>query len=163
MAANLLAAGAAKGLAENKNAPIVVGALIIGVVALGYFGIYRPIIRPRLCKTGILTCETKDQKLDRKIARFDGFNPKYFDRFRLTISDATAKVIRNNIKSALSGAGTNEEELYSALLQAGTKHNLSLVSHYYAAAYGKSLADAINDDTNYTEKKRVWDILKEFS
>lgn len=160
MAAPLIAASAAKGLAENKYSPFIVGGLIVGIGAIAYFGIYRGLVRPRLCSSGILECETKGMKLDRKIAEFDGFNPTYYEPFNLTISYEKAKALRNQIRDAIKGAGTNEESLFSAIQSVGSKHNLSLVSKEYQAQYGTSLADSINDDTSYTEKKRILDILK---
>jgi hypothetical protein len=159
MAGQLIAASAAKGVAESKYGPLIIVGTIVGVAAIAYFGIYRGLIRPKLCSTGILDCETKEQRLARKIARFEGFSSSYYDPTKTTITPTAAKVKADQINDAFGFFNDNESLLYGALDSVGSKANLALVSIVYFDRHGISLPDDINARISYSEKKRIYDII----
>jgi hypothetical protein len=159
MAAQVVAASAAKGVAESKTGGLIIGLTVLGVAAFGYFVIYRGIVRPQLCRFNVMNCETKEQKLARKIARFEGFQISFFDPTKITVDAMTAKTLADQVQKAWGFFNDNEEQLYGALKRVSTKRNLAAVSYEYQIRHGVSLPDDINRRTNYAEKMRIYDII----
>lgn len=151
-------AGAAEGLAKNKWTPIVVVGGVVGVIALVYFGIYRPV----MCKFGVIECadDKKIKALKVKIQRNEGFNPNFYDATKLTISHDLAKETADKLYDALYG-NDDEEAVYSLLASAKNINNLSLVSKYYFQRKGVSLVDnLVGDMDSLEELTRTYDIIQ---
>ena len=148
---------AVEGLAKNKATPYIIGSVILIGLGLTYFGVVRPI----LCATGVSDCK-KGEKL-RETMSYKGFDPNYSRPSKVTISHGRAKQLAQQIYK--SGGIFNDDEggFYSALEEAGSADNLSLIARMFSAKHKKSLADYITyylDDAD--EIERVKDILKSY-
>ena len=147
-------------LAKNKWTPIVLGVVILGVAAVAYFGVVRPI----LCKTGIATCsgDRRRKKIEEKLKNSDSFNPNFYQASKITMSHTQAKTIADKIEKALSGAD-DEEAVYGLLRDAKNANNLSLISFYYNQRHQQSLVDnLIYDMSSEEELQRILNIIQDF-
>ena len=157
MVGAIAGAKAAEGLAQNKATPYIIGGVVLVGLGLTYFGIVRPI----LCATGVADCK-KGKKM-RDIMNYKGFDPNYSRPSKVTISHDRAKKLAKQIKD--SGGVFNDDEggFYSALEEAGSADNLSLIARMFAAKYKKSLAEYITyylDDAG--EMERIKDIINSY-
>lgn len=157
----MVGAAAAHGLAQNKWTPIVAGVVIIGVSAVAYFGIIRPI----MCRTGIAkNCgsDKRRKKLEERLKKSDGFNPNFYIASKLTITHQRAKEIADKLNKALSGAD-DEEAVYALLADAKNLNNLSLISYYYQMRHKQSLVDNLAYDMGSEEElQRMVSIVQNY-
>ena len=158
MAAPLIAAAAAGKLAENKWTPVIIGGVVVGVVALAYFGVYKPI----LCKFGVVECKSSKQndKIEGELLSHKALNPNFYQARYITISHEFAKSLADDIEDALSGIGDDEDAVYSVIKSSGSEHNMSLISHYYKIRHQEDLSARIIRDFNSDERKTVLELLK---
>ncbi|MCI5054607.1 MAG: hypothetical protein MRY83_00795 [Flavobacteriales bacterium] len=150
-------AKAVEGLSQNKATPYIIGGIILVGIGITYFGVIRPI----LCKTGIADC--KSSKKIRDIMSYKGFDPNYARPEKVTLSHDRAKQLATQIYDAGSWYNDDEGAIYSALEEAGSADNLSLISRMFSAMKYGSLAEYITyylDDAD--EVARVKDILESY-
>jgi len=157
MVGAIAGAKAVEGLAQNKATPYIIGGIIIVGMGLTYFGIIRPI----LCATGVADC--KKSKKIRDIMSYKGFDPNYSRPSKVSLSHDRAKQLAKQIYD--SGGVFNDDEggFYSALEEAGSADNLSLIARMFSAKHKQSLAEYITyylDDAD--EVERIKDILKSY-
>ena len=153
-------AATASGLAQNKWTPVVAGVLIVGIVAIVYFGVARPI----LCKTGVLNCRKnkRRKKLEDKVKRSDALNPNFYRASQVTMTHFAAKVAADELEDDLSGAD-DEEAVFGILQSAKSTNNMSLISHYFQLRHGESLADRLTYDMGSEEElDRMLEIIESY-
>lgn len=146
-----------EGLAQNKATPYIIGGIIIFSLGLTYFGIIRPI----LCATGVSDCK-KGKKI-RDIMSYKGFDPNFSRSSKVTLSHDRAKQLAHQIYDSAGVFNDQEGGFYSALEEAGSADNLSLIARMFSAIHKKSLAQYITyylDDAD--EVERIKDILKSY-
>ena len=156
---SMAGASAISGLAQNKWTPIVLGVVVLGGVALLYFGVFRP----AMCKLGLATCRTdeKKAKLIQDIVKFDGFNPNYYNPASITIDPTRAKILADNVDDAMGLFNDNEEIIYGILREIGNKNNLSLISKEFKIRHGEGMGEFITNKINGDEElKTIWNILQ---
>jgi hypothetical protein len=157
MVGALAGAKAVEGLAQNKATPYVIGGVLLLVSGVAYFGIIRPI----LCKTGVVSCKNDKKILD--LMKYKGFNPNYSRPSKTTISHSRAKKLAKKIKEAGGFFNDDEGGFYSVLEEIGSADNLSLVARMFSAKKYGSLAEYVMDHLDETEEiKRVKDILNSY-
>ena len=145
---------------NSKAVPYVIGGAVIigiGAIALTYFKLYKPF----MCKVGLADCNSK--KIN-DIVKYKGFNPDYANTLKTTISVDRAKELAKKIKDAAKFWDDDEGGFYSVLEEAGSPHNLSLISRMFAAQKWGSLADHI---TKYMDEekelKRIKTIIENYA
>lgn len=156
MIPQVMAANAAGKLAQNKATPYVVGGIVLVALGLTYFGVVRPI----LCFTGIVSC--KSDKLSKELVALKAFDPNYGNPALVTITHDNAKKIADDIYDAINWYNDKESEIYNSLQQAGSTHNLSLVSRMFAAKYNESMVEYISGRLNSDEMEKVQEIIKKY-
>lgn len=156
MSAPLLAAQAV-GQMDTKKA-LIVGGVVLGVVAIGYFGIIRPVL-----KTVGIVPDRKAIKNLKQVKDYKGFDPTVYRPSKVTISPDKAKQLASVIYDSV-GFNDDEEAVYGALQQMGGFDNLSYTSKVFYARYKKSMGDYIGyyyGGSN--ELDRIKDILISYS
>ena len=94
---------------------------------------------------------------------YKGFDPNYARPEKITLSHDRAKQLATQIYDAGSWYNDDEGAIYSALEEAGSADNLSLISRMFSAMKYGSLAEHITyylDDAD--EVARVKDILESY-
>lgn len=102
-----------------------------------------------------------NQRRIKMIEEFGGFDPNYQYTHQVTITHERAKILADQIYDAGGYINDDEGAILSALSEAGTKANLSRISHYFAQRHSKSMGDYITyymDDRS--ETKQLIDVLK---
>lgn len=100
----------------------------------------------------------------RLMQEFAGFDPNYYRNHTYTISHSRAKALADKAYNAVGVFNDNEEMMISVLLEAGTRANLSLVSHYFNIRHNESLGGWYADYMDRrTETKDVMKALKKIS
>jgi hypothetical protein len=73
----------------------------------------------------------------------------------IMLSNAKVKQIAKKLEDALSGGGTDESLLSSALSSLKDKVAVSQVAYYYKNAYGSTLFDDLKDDLSDSEYRAI--------
>lgn len=167
-------------LAQNKYTPIVVGVLVIGGLAIVYFG-----GKALLSATGVI-----ESKYDEELPKKNGFNPEYYKNNigKVTISTAKAYEIAKRIHDSygwatpsdagyLSGfmagltgtqilssnLGNDQEQLLQGAIQeAGSEYNLSKVSDLFQKEYKEGMIAYIKKFADNDDTKAISRIIKEY-
>ena len=71
------------------------------------------------------------------------------------LSDSRVKQVAEKLEDALSGGGTDESLLSSALSSLKDKVAVSQVAYYYKNAYGSTLFDDLKDDLSDSEYRAI--------
>tara|TARA_R110001592_G_scaffold350599_1_gene646876 strand:- start:9420 stop:9917 length:498 start_codon:yes stop_codon:yes gene_type:complete len=164
MVQKVIATELASSAAKNKATPYIVGVVVLGAVALTYFGITRPL----LCYFKVLK-NCKGSKLEQELFSLDAFNPKLANPKNVTITYDRAKALAEQISDAIGYTinpktwfDDDEEAVYGAVQSAGSVYNMSLVSRMYEAKYGESLSGRIGSKFNPAEMEKVKTIIKNY-
>lgn len=154
----MVGAAAVGGLAQNKYTPIVIGVLVVGVVAVGYFGVYRPLGK----KLGFV--KTKDDKEADKLEDLSFFNPELAKSHpsRVTISENRANTLAKIIYDSDGWFNDDEDNVNGAFREMGSKYNLSYVSQVFINRYNKDLHTYISKFLDSNELSDVYTIIKNY-
>lgn len=156
MSAPLMAAQAA-GQAKPANL-LIVGGVVVGVTAIAYFGIVRPVMK----KLGLVA----DKKYIRNLAKisdYKGFDPTFYRPSKVTISADRAKILADMAKDSVGYFNDDESNLYSILQEAGTPDNLSFLAKTYNIRHKGSLGQLYFDYMGRpAEVERVKQILMSY-
>ena len=140
----MMAGKAVEGIAKNKATPYIIGGVVLVGLGITYFGL----IRPLFCFTGVLDC--KADKMGRSVMNHNGFDPNYGVPSKTTMTHDRAKVLADKIYEAGGSFNDKEGDFYSAMQEAGSSHNLSLISRMFSVKYNESMGEYI---TNYLDEK----------
>ena len=158
----MVGAAIAGGAAQNKSLPIVAGVVVLGVAALAYFGVARPI----MCRTGIISCrrdrreDDNIKKLEDKLIKSPQFATDYWTKTSVTIDANAAMIYADELEDELtSWTGQDEEVIYGTLRSIGGARNMSYVADYYQIRHGESLAEKLIDKLSSREIETVANIL----
>lgn len=136
---------------------IVYGLVTAGVIAIGYWGILKPI----LTALGITRSkdDKKGDKTESKLSRKQVFSPDLYNKnkSKVTISSGTASSDALNIYNAkwggLFGLSDDETLAVGSLTSAGSLVNISYIAYTFQKIYGKDLysyLDTFLEPTDYT-------------
>ena len=152
----LIAADAVGKVASNKATPIVLGIIILGAGIGSYFLVWKPLL-------GFLgVIDSEDDKLEVDVMKLKAFDPNFSDPTKVTLTSQGAKDIAETLYDSVSWYSDNEDKIYNALMSAGTNHNMSTVSRFFAAKYNKALSSYLVDNLNVSEMNKVIDIVNKF-
>jgi|GEM_PF-5216182 len=130
----------------------------IAVTALVAGGAYVLVLRPLLCRSGLVTCKIYTKRL-KAIKKYKGFNPTWYmtNPSKANISSTRAKVLADKFRDAAGYINDDEDAFYSVLIEAGNSYNLSKISEAYSARYnGANMADWITYYMNdFSEIKEI--------
>jgi len=133
---------------------IVFGVVGLSALALGYFGIIKPITN----KLG-LTDDSKDRKSDRdkqQISRQQTLSPLLYrnNRDKISIGSGRANLLANNIYRGKSGCCNDNESLaVGSITSAGSKVNISYIADVFQRLYDVSMEDFLMND--YLEQENI--------
>ena len=133
---------------------IVFGIIGLGALALGYFGIVKPILNA----VG-LTDDKEDRKSDRdkqQISRQQTLSPLLYrnNRDKISIGSGRANQLANNIYRGKSGCCNDNESLaVGSITSAGSKVNISYIADVFQRLYGESMEDFLM--TDYLEDSHI--------
>lgn len=156
MAGKLIAANAAGKIAENKATPYIIGGVVLVTLGVAYFGVIRPI----LATLGVVS--GADDKMERKLSDMPAFNPNYGNPSKTTMTHQQAKNLAEQLYNSISWYNDNEERIYNVIQQAGSTHNLSLVSRMFSAKYAESLLTYLTEALDADEMKKVEILIKQY-
>jgi len=143
---------------SNSTTKIIVyGLVTAGVIAIGYWGILKPILNA----LGITRSkdDKKGNKNEDKLSRKQVFSPDLYNqnKSKVTISSATASSDALNIYDAkwggLFGLSDDETLAVGSLTSAGSLVNISYIAYTFQKIYGKDLysyLDTFLEPTDYT-------------
>ena len=154
--AHIAGAKAVGKIAENKYTPIVLGVVVLGGGLISYFLVVKPVLQA----IGIL--ESKDDKLEQELMEMKAFNPNFSNPTKVSIAPDRAKDLADILYNSISWYNDREDKIYNAIQQAGSNHNMSVVSRYFGIKYGEALSSYIVGNLNVTEMKKVRDIINNF-
>lgn len=126
---------------------IVFGVIGLGALALGYFGIVKPILNA----TG-LTDDKDDRKAGRdkqQISRQQTLSPLLFrnNRSKISIGSGRANELANNIyKGKRSGCCDDEAMAVGSITSAGSKVNISYIADVFQRNYNVGLESFLFND-----------------
>ena len=129
-------AQAIKGADTKKT--IVYGIVVLGVVAVIYFGVLRPVAK----KVGII--DTKEEKEGKKkyarLSKQQALSPAAYKKNPewVTISSQTAAKLASDAKSGKGLIYDNEDLGVGAVTGAGSQINVSYVAHKFQQSYGEN-------------------------
>ena len=147
----------ASAASNPKNIAIVVGGVVV-IVAIGYFGIVRPVGK----KLGIIPDRAAIRKLN-KIKDYKGFSPTYARPSKVTISQDRALQLAILARDGYGTFNDDEGALYAVLQEAGSPDNLSTIAKRYQIRYKSSMGEMYGDALNSAEEiDRVKDILMSY-
>lgn len=145
----------------TRKTLITIG-ITVAVGAVGYFLIVKPV----LCKLGVVTCR-KQRKQDKQILEnFDnkGFDPNYWKTKNVTIQWDRARKLAEDVYNAAGTFNDDEGPFYALLQEVNTYANLSLVSYVFQNKYKESLAEwysyYLDEPTEQAKIKRILEELK---
>jgi hypothetical protein len=138
MSAPLMAAQAA-GQAKPQNL-LIVGGVVVGVTAIAYFGIVRPVMK----RLGLIP-DRKYIKNLAKISDYKGFDPTFYRPTKVTLSPERAKILADTARNSVGVFNDNESALYAVLQEAGTPDNLSYLAKIYNIRHKGSLGQLYFD------------------
>ena len=133
---------------------IVFGVVGLGALALGYFGIVKPILNA----VG-LTDDKDDRKAGRdkeQISRQQTLSPLLYrnNRSKISIGSGRANELANNIYRGKSGCCNDNESLaVGSITSAGSKVNISYIADVFQRLYGESMEDFLMND--YLEQENI--------
>jgi len=139
---------------------IVFGVIGVSVLALGYFGVIKPILNA----VG-LTDDKDDRKAGRdkdQISRQQTLSPLLFrnNRTKISIGSGRANQLANNIyKGKAQGWGNccdDEALAVGSITSAGSKVNISYIADVFQRNFGTSLETFLFDD--YLEDEHILQI-----
>jgi hypothetical protein len=154
--AALGAAQAANNITKHKATPYIVGGIVLLAMGLTYF----IVIRPVMASLGMV--DSKQDKLEKDLLGLEVFDPNYGNPALVSITHQQAKNLASQVYEAINWYNDDEQMIYNAIQQAGTSHNLSLVSRMFSAAYQKSMVEYISSSLNAEEMQKVEIIIKNF-
>lgn len=153
MVGKLIAGETIGKLAQNKYTPWIIGGVVLGSLALAYFGV----VRPLFCKFDILDCGEDDA--EKRLMNLNAFNPNLANKTNTSITHDRAKELAEIIYDGFGFFNDDEEAVYGAIKSAGSVYNMSLVSRMYQAKYKEDLGSAIADSFNQEEMDKVTSII----
>ncbi len=163
MIQKVVATELASNVAKNKATPYIVGGVVLGALALVYFGITRPL----LCKFKVLDCGRA--KEENEMYELDAFNTQIANLNNTTITPDLARKLARQIEESIgytinpvSWFDDDEEGVYGAIAQAGSVANMSLVSRYYANLFNESLIGRITNKMNSQELAKIKTIIRNY-
>lgn len=158
-----LATQLASNVGKNKATPYIIGGVILGSLALVYFGVVKPIF----CKLNILDCGKTKEELE--LFNLDAFNTQIASLNNTSISADAARKLASQIQKALGYSSSvarwfddDEDSVYGAISSAGSVTNMSLVSRYYESMYDESLVARLTSKLNSSEMEKVMTIIKNY-
>lgn len=153
------------GGSEIANAQLIkviaIGTLALAGAGLVYFGILRPI----MCKVGIVECKAGKEQDQLILENFDnkGFDPEYWRTKTPSMSWERARVLAEKAYKAGGIFNDNESALYSVLQEAGSYANLSLIAYVFKNKYSESLAEWYGYYlSDISEQQKIKAILQEY-
>lgn len=152
----MIAMDAVGKVASNKSTPIVLGVLVLGSGLVSYFLVVRPILK------ALNIIESEDDKLEKNIMNLKAFDPNFSDPTKVTLTAEGAKKIASDLYDSIGFLNDKEDKIYYAIQQAGTNHNMSVVSRYFAIEHKKTLSSFLVDNLNVQEMEKVVDIVNKF-
>lgn len=138
---------------SDKSVLLLVGGLVV-IVALGYFGIYRPILQ----KFGLV--DDKDDRINDRLTGDLESSTAFLQKKNpsgATISEDKAMGLAKDIYDAMGTWITNdcEECVYGAILNAGSKKNMQVVSYWFYQNHNQDLLGYLQNYFNHSELAEV--------
>ncbi len=106
--------------------------LVAGAATAGYFFVVAPVLDQFGMSLG-------GRRRARKISDFHGFDPTYYRYHMTTMSHDRAKVIADQAYESVGWVNDDEKALIGVIRSAGSKANLSLISHYFTVRHKQDL------------------------
>ena len=152
----MLAVDAVGKVASNKSTPIVLGLVVLAGGLASYFIVVRPVLQ------ALNIIDSEDDKSEADIMNLKAFDPNFSDPTKVTLSATGAKKLASDLYDSLNWYGDKENKIYYAIQQAGTNHNMSVVSRYFAIEYKEALSAFLVENLNVEEMTKIKDIVDKF-
>lgn len=126
-------------------------AMLIGIV-IALIVVYKIMTSIGLIKTGAKKREEKaESDAEAAIRENNYFDPYILEKYKsyVPLGDKKARELTIDLRSALSGPGTNEESVFEVFGKLKNKLNIAELSFYYKGAYKRNLkTDLLNELTD---------------
>ena len=123
---------------------IIYGVVVVGVLALAYFGVIKPILE------AVNVIDTKEEKKGKKdsakLSRKQVLSPSLYrdNKGKVTITSGQANTKATSVYDGKGTVWDDESMGVGAITSAGSLVNISYIAHAFNNVYGKDMASYLN-------------------